>query len=204
MSVADLSRTGSAGEGSSALPEGITCPRYDAPPGEKRCRHYVKGGACALPDEFMCLEWLKANGHAVPPAALTPTETTPEPKAQAGPATDLLGRPLPEPEPARPRKAEPPAPSTRRLQQVEQPEERPPLRGLTDEDIASFKALNAEACLRSEAFGEVWLVPEYTGRDRKEITPEHAATICQVLQAFPGSQVVSFEKSPQTDKEAEA
>ncbi|WP_233607558.1 hypothetical protein ACIHQR_29925 [Corallococcus coralloides] len=68
------------------------------------------------------------------------------------------------------------------------------LRGLTDEDIASFKALGAEVCFASEAYGEVWLVPAYTGQARKELTPEHAATLVRVLSAFPGSRVLSFEK----------
>ena len=43
-----------------------TCPRYDPAPGSRRCRHYLKGGPCALPSEFMCIEWLKANGHPLP------------------------------------------------------------------------------------------------------------------------------------------
>ena len=207
MSVADLSRKGSAGEGSPARPEGLTCPRYEAQPGEKRCRHYVQGGACALPDEFMCVEWLKANGHAVPPVtqpaaeAPKPDQTQPAPKG----TTDLFGKPLPVP---------PPAASANKPFAVVAPsvgatcgpeaEVRPPLRGLTTEDIESFKALGVEVCMRSEAFGEVWLVPDYTGRDRKEITPEHAATLCRVLDAFPGSQVVSFEKNPKPEKEADA
>ncbi len=194
-------------QGDRAKPSGdssFTCPHYEPKLGSKRCRHYLEGGACARPDEFMCVEWLKANGHAVPPVGPLPSEPEPAAKSQTRPATDLFGRPLPEPEPARPSKAEPPTPTVRRPQPADQPEEREPLRGLTTEDIDSFKELGVEVCLRSEAFGEVWLVPKYTGRDRKEITPEHAATICQVLQAFPGSQVVSFEKSPQTDKEAEA
>ena len=44
----------------------ITCPKYEAVAGTKRCRHYHANGACRLPDEFMCIEWLKANGHAAP------------------------------------------------------------------------------------------------------------------------------------------
>ncbi|CAM4542983.1 ABM domain-containing protein [Myxococcus xanthus] len=70
------------------------------------------------------------------------------------------------------------------------------LRGLTDADIASFKALGAEVCFASEAYGEVWLVPAYTGQARKELTPEHAATLVRVLSAFPGSRVLSFTKQP--------
>jgi hypothetical protein len=53
----------------------ITCPKYEAVPGTKRCRHYHANGACGLPDEFMCVEWLKVNGHA-PSAPVTPPPTT--------------------------------------------------------------------------------------------------------------------------------
>ncbi len=202
MAITDILKTGDAGQ----QPDGITCPRFDAPPGEKRCRHYLKGGACALPDEFMCVEWLKANGHAVPPAAPAASETeqvesTAQPAAKA--ATDLFGNALPDPRPATsPNPARSPAP-VRTHPAVEEADERPATRGLTTEDIESFKALGVEVCLRSEAVGDVWLVPEYTGRDRKEITPEHAATLCRVVEAFPGSQVVSFEKPPENDKQAD-
>ncbi|WP_236069469.1 hypothetical protein [Citreicoccus inhibens] len=69
------------------------------------------------------------------------------------------------------------------------------LRSLTDEAIASFRALRAEVCFASETYGEVWLVPAYTGQSRKELTPEHAATLVRVLSAFPGSRVTSFERA---------
>ena len=45
----------------------------------------------------------------------------------------------------------------------------------------------SRSCLRSEAYGDLWLVPAYTGQPRKEITPEHAATVMRVLSVFPGS-----------------
>ena len=228
MSIADLSRKGRAGEGSRGRPEGITCAHYDAPAGEKRCRHYVKGGACDRPDEFMCVEWLKANGHAVPPSpepqpnageAVVPDPASSKPSgkpelrkaASNNVATDLFGNPLPEPKAPRRVEGTAPVPSGGELGRRPQgeagptePDERAPLRGLTTEDIESFKALRVEVCLSSEAFGEVWLVPEYTGQDRKEITPEHAATICRVLEAFPGSRVIAFEKNPKPSKEADA
>ena len=38
--------------------------------------HYLDGGPCALPTEFMCIEWLKVNAPAPPtprPAPLTKT-----------------------------------------------------------------------------------------------------------------------------------
>ena len=37
-------------------------------------------------------------------------------------------------------------------------------------------------------------LPAYTGQPRKELTLEQAAAVLRVLEAFPGSQVISFEK----------
>ena len=65
---------------------------------------------------------------------------------------------------------------------------------ITQDEIDSFKALGVELCIRSEELGEVWLVPGYTGQARKEITPEHAATLRLLLEAFPGGRVTSFGK----------
>ena len=33
-------------------------PRSDS---DKRCQHYLNGGSCDLPDQFQCVEWVKAN-----------------------------------------------------------------------------------------------------------------------------------------------
>jgi hypothetical protein len=79
---------------SGGRPSAFTCPHYDPVPGSKRCRQYLDGGACARPDEFMCLEWLKANGHAVPPPASAP-EAASAPKTAEPVATHeapLVGR----------------------------------------------------------------------------------------------------------------
>ena len=65
---------------------------------------------------------------------------------------------------------------------------------ITQDEIDSFKALGVELCIRSEELGEVWLVPRYSGQPRKEITPEHAATLRLLLEAFPGGRVTSFGK----------
>ena len=142
---------------------------------------------------------MKANGQSAPP----PVEV----EAVTEPARDLFGNPLPEEPPAKkPTVAIAPLPSPKASPVAVEPaaeSDAPLVRNLTDEDIASFKALGVEVCIASEELGEVWLVPEYTGRERKEITPEHAATIARVMEAFPGSKVVSFEKSPQQGKEAE-
>ena len=166
-------------------PVGITCEKYVRGEG-KRCRHYLPNGGCALPDEFLCSEWVKLNGHRPPP-------TSPEPAS----AKDLFGNPVAPPlASSKPTVADP----TSSPQPVaagpepEAPEANSPLRGLTTEDIETFKALRVEVRLHSEALGEIWLVPTYTGQARKEITPEHVATIAQVVDAFPGSRVTAFDR----------
>lgn len=209
MSVADLSRKGASIDAAE-----FTCPHYTPLPGGKRCQSYQDGGTCARSDRFLCTEWEKRNRHRLPviaprgdEAAVAGSATTTTCQAPASPPpTDLFGNPAPElaPPKDRPRAETSIAQPTPRTGASGEAEDRRPLRGLTTEDIESFKALRVEVCMRSEAFGEVWLVPDYTGGDRKEITPEHAATICRVLEAFPGSQVVSFEKNPKPDKEAGA
>jgi hypothetical protein len=76
---------------------------------------------------------------------------------------------------------------------------------IPQDEIDSFKALGVELCIRSEELGEVWLVPGYTGQARKEITPEHAATLRLLLEAFPGGRVAAFEKATLASrKEAQA
>jgi hypothetical protein len=42
----------------------VKCPHYEPLPGTSRCRSYYPNGACARPDELMCVEWLRANGYA--------------------------------------------------------------------------------------------------------------------------------------------
>ena len=173
-------------------PPGITCEKYTRGPDGKRCVHFQQGGTCALPDEFVCTEWQKHNGPNK--RTLPVLERAPAPKPIA---RDLFGNPLPESAPT-PKPSTPSAPvgllpksdaDAQPTIDVDQ------LRGFTTEDIEGFKALGVEVLLHSETYGDVWLVPAYTGRPRKEITPEHAATLARVMSVFPGSHVVSFEKT---------
>jgi len=199
-------------------PAGITCPHYKAIPGRKHCRHYLTDGACSRPDEFMCREWMKANGHLVGDATPVPAgvaHDSPLHQVLASSPVDLFGNRNPDYQPARaevaaavPSDASPARPSVpvspgEGVEAAGRSVSSPP-RGLTTDDIDSFKALGVEVCLNSEAFGELWLVPEYTGQGRKELTPEHVATIWRVVEAFPGARVVSFEKIPSNDEETKA
>lgn len=186
----------------SERPPSITCEKYTRGEG-KRCIHFQQGGTCALPDEFVCTEWQKHNGPnkrtllVVAEAPVPPVE----PRKPATPARDLFGNPLPEvatPTPA-PKASTSPAPIAKTTEGAARAVDVDQLRGFTTEDIESFKALGVEVLLRSETYGDVWLVPAYTGRERKEITPEHAATLARVMSVFPGSHIVSFEKTAKTN-----
>jgi len=181
-------------KGPDAAAASFTCAHYDPQPGSKRCRHYVERGACALPTEFMCVEWMRANNQGPAQKPQAPAPQAPERPRPSEAQRDLFGRPTPpapaaapaKPKPVEPRRPAAPEPGP------EPAIEPDPLRGLTTEDLDSFKALGVEVCFRSEALGEVWLVPAPTGQPRRELTPEHAATIVRVLSAFPGSHVVAL------------
>jgi len=150
MAIKDRLKPASA----SVEQSGFTCPHYDPPPDDKRCRHFIANGSCALPDVFMCVEWLKANGHSVP--------------AERGYAFSHKAGPAIEPS---------------------------LVHTMDNQQIRSIESLGVEICIASEAIGDVWLVPEYTGTDRREITIEHAATLTAICAAFPGAKVVQFEKA---------
>ncbi len=155
------------------------CVKYEAIAGGKRCRHYLDNGACTRGDELMCVEWLRANGHTEAP------DLAPAPLVGG-----TLGR-------------RPPLPTAAHVVSLEREDSAPPPpRGLTSDDIESFKALGAAVCLKTPHLGEVWLVPRYTGRDRRELTLEHVATLYHVLAVFPDAQVVAFDTTPSSDEES--
>ncbi len=169
------------------------CPQYETSPGTRRCSRYLEGGGCSIPGTDRCLEWARANAHR---SAQSTGESEGTCEAGAGNherqriAKDLFGKPLPPPPTTQP--SEPPAPLA--LKPEPEPQLEPPIvRNLTDDDIASFKALGASVRIRSEHVGDVWLVPEYTGKDRQELSIEHAATLTAICAAFPGAKVTSFE-----------
>lgn len=132
----------------------ITCSKYERVEGSRRCRHYLTNGACARPDELMCVEWLKRNPHAG--------------RAQT------------------PRHVDPPAPTT--ATQVLA------ARTLTDEALDSFRELGVVVGLDTGEVGPVWIVPEYTSQDRRELRVDHAATLAALCSTFVGARIISFER----------
>ncbi|HPQ72295.1 MAG TPA: hypothetical protein PKW95_24460 [bacterium] len=61
-------------------------------------------------------------------------------------------------------------------------------RELTPEDVESFKALDVEVHVKSKP-GEFTLVPEYTGKERPEISAEDLRKLSMIMHAFPGSEI---------------
>jgi hypothetical protein len=164
----------------------IECPKYQALPNSKRCTHFVEGGACALPEELMCVEWLRANGHPTP----TPTPM---------PAAKLFQLEPPKPAPVAPtRPATPMMPPYVCVESID----RRPAEPLPADRLQAFKALGVEVEL-DVGGAPVHLVPDYTGQDRIELSVEHAATLRLLLDSFPGARVVGFGRSNPHQQETE-
>jgi len=179
----------------------VTCERFEAPAGTKRCSHYAGRGACGLEGEFMCVEWLRVNGHpshkSLPIARaseLSPLSV--EPPVER----DLFGNPIKRPQtPPKPRvAAEVPRSPTPLSAPPSAPVEEAPtapliVRTLTDDDVTAFEKLGVEVCLETASCGALWLVPAYThAPDRNEISIRDAATLAALCSAFPGAQILGF------------
>ena len=156
----------------------ITCAKYEPVTGTKRCRHYQANGACGLPDEFMCIEWRKANGQTPAP----PVKVAETPR-------DLFGQPVPSKPAESPKQERVTTVAPRRV-------EVPIVRTLADADLASFKALGVEVRLATDDLGELWLVPAYTGADRQELSVDHAALLATICSALPGAHVTALVRRP--------
>ena len=171
---------------------GYDCAHYQPRSSSKRCQHYLDGGACSLASEFMCVEWLKRNGHPVPERH--PTRTMPPAQPALFPALVPANQDDVPTAPSTPEPASRPSVAPMVPEGEPAPAPAHPRAPITPDEINSFKALGVELCIHSEELGEVWLVPRYSGQPRKEITPEHAATLRLLLEAFPGGRVTSFGK----------
>lgn len=189
----------------------ITCAQYEPFSGSRRCTHYLPSGACALPLRLTCIEWLKLarrRANSSPRAGAPQLERSEDassyPPAAADRAPvqqDFFGAPPPldrsKPGPSTTAAVAPPPRSELPAPRPVDPE--PSERALSDEDVASFKALRAEVCITSPTVGEVWLVGEYSGGDRREISAEDMAKLSAICAAFPGAQVVSFRTAGERD-----
>ena len=73
-------------------------------------------------------------------------------------------------------------------------------RELTPEDVESFRALGVEVHVKSKP-GEFTVVPEYSGKDRIEISAEDLRKLSMVMSTFPGSKITYV--GPQQDMPGE-
>ena len=167
----------------------FSCQHYSPTADGKRCAHYIDNGACDREDEFMCVEWLRLNHPD-------------NPLVKKKPRTDLLGVLVPEETPS---KTEPEKKPAVPIQVPDRKRERDPpiVRNVNDEEIASFRTLGVSVCIRSEDIGDVWLVPEYTDKDRLELRIDHAATLTAICAAFPGAKVTEYIKEGQRSSTAD-
>ena len=174
-------------------PSEIQCPHYAAAPHSRTCASFVSGGGCTRPDIFMCTEWVRKN----PTRGASTLPTMPSPPTATSVPGDLFGdgvraQTRPAPEPPAPRKSLPIASA----KASEQPFTRP----ITEEQIKTLEERGLELCVRTEAAGELWLVPAYTGSERNEMTFRDAATIAALCAVFPGAELTQFRSGSTTSK----
>ncbi len=73
------------------------------------------------------------------------------------------------------------------LEKEEVPELPPPVEKRfvpTIADVENFRAVNAEVHIRSQRWGDIWLVPRRTGASRFEILPEEVMMLDQAREMF--------------------
>lgn len=159
----------------------ITCEKYEKISDDSRkCKYYVKGGHCKLPNEFMCIEWMKLNANKKSKEEIDnriELEIPSEKKVEENKDVKL----------ERPRVVI--ARTGKNIQPYIIPEE----------EIEKLKLKGMEIRLSADEFDEdVWIVPKETEQSDKrlEITYDDAATLCTILSVFPDSKVVRLRRKP--------
>jgi len=172
-------------------PSEIQCPHYAPAPGSRTCVSFLSGGGCARPDTFMCTEYVRKN-----PArhVSTPPTITPRPPTAAPAPRDLLGDVV---RAEGPKSA--PLPSRTSLPIATRMGAPAFTRPITEEQIKALEERGVELCLRTEAAGELWLVPAYTAAGRNEMTFRDAAAIAAMCAVFPGAEVTRFSRGEKGD-----
>lgn len=196
------------------------CKDYVPRRGGYGCQHYAKKGACARPDYFMCVVWLKQNPdeaeamHANRAAEqkkslpVAPPAPAPPPRRASGPRSmkDTVDD----------RRIEPMRPPRNQAQNADvydlssygvkkQDGQRPMLERpelLTEAAIEKLAATGLEVTVNTASGTEVTLVPRLTDQDRCELTYELARTLVMVLQVFPGATLTALTNPKKEEEEA--
>ena len=176
--------------------------------------HFVQGGACALPDELMCSEWLKVNerkppdppkqeksqifgflGDALP--CLNPTETPAAPAVDPqAPVPGPYGPEAPTVGPALASKPQTVVSGTQAYSEQQAKQLRDlPLEQMSLEAVESLCKLGVETQINTNSdMGEIWLVPEYTEQKRKELSYRDIRYLMLVVKVFPGAVLKTVRK----------
>jgi hypothetical protein len=194
-----------------ARPPGVQCPKWEpASTGSKRCRYYIdpdpaelqREGLCRLPDELLCVEWVRRWGSAEQRTALAlrkliapPTQPMAgqAPQEPAGPAPLALAAGAAAPPAATAPPGSPPMPIAGPLGPRQRVFE--PARQLDPMGLAALEQAAAEVELVAPHLpsGSVTLVAARTGRtDRVEITYREVAVLTMLVNYFPGAHVTGY------------
>jgi len=153
----------------------ITCKNYSPIVNSKRCEHYNNDGSCSLPEEGMCVEWLKKNKNKnVKEKNITLGVPT---KVGANDGEDEK----------RPRIV-----IARDEKKIDEPYVIP------ESDIDELEKTGMTMILSADEFeDDVYVVPKYTDKqeERIELTWRDLATITTMVSVFPGSRVVRVRKN---------
>ncbi len=175
------------------------CSFYEPLPGSKRCKRYMLNGGCTDSNIMTCVKWMKLKAQKQAEEKRNYQDKQQQysnnEKSKKNLPRDLFGELIPEdPKPKQKCKIkavkqvlEPKKAKLPELQDV------PIVRNLTDEYVASFKALCVEVCIHSKHVGPIWIVPEYTDAKRLEMSIEDAATLSAIMAIFPGATVTTFK-----------
>ncbi|MBW2675314.1 MAG: hypothetical protein JRD89_18195 [Deltaproteobacteria bacterium] len=72
---------------------------------------------------------------------------------------------------------------------------------ITKKEVASWREMGATVKLQVGEDQELFIVPDYTDRDRDEISIEHAVALAMICRAFPDSKVAGFYRGKEADDE---
>lgn len=147
----------------------ITCPKYVSRADSRRCRYYLEGGSCELPDEFMCVEWLKSNAPTTAPSRELHETLSPV----NAPGTFSLSAPAPRPEKPVRHLAAVPAPVA--------PIAPAALPSRDDLDALEASGISVRLTVKGD---DVWLVREKTGKARRELTFSAAKLLSDAVAAL--------------------
>lgn len=193
-----------------ARPPGVQCPKWEpASTGSKRCRYYIDPapeelqaeGLCKLPDEMVCVEWVRRFGTDAQRAALKLRQYpagnspgAPPVDPDAPPPLALAVQDRPPPKLTLVRSPPPAMPSGEPLVAPGRVFEFTPAKEVDPGGLEALERAGAEVDLAAPYLpGLVTLVPARTGRtDRNELSFREAAVLRMVVDAFPGAHVVGY------------